>query len=108
MLLDIFWPVMEAWNKALKNDGGLDFEDMLVQAAEHVEQGRCVPNFRLVMADEFQDASKARARLCRALVSVPGRHFFAVGDDWQSINRFAGADVSVMTEFRSTSDLASC
>ncbi|MDI2461869.1 UvrD-helicase domain-containing protein [Pseudomonas aeruginosa] len=100
MFLDIFWPVMEAWNKALKNDGGLDFEDMLVQAAEHVEQGRCVPNFRLVMADEFQDASKARARLCRALVSVPGRHFFAVGDDWQSINRFAGADVSVMTEFR--------
>ncbi|WP_448654342.1 UvrD-helicase domain-containing protein [Pseudomonas mohnii] len=100
MFLDILWPVMDAWNEALKSDGGLDFEDMLVQAAEHVEQGRCVPNFRLVMADEFQDASKARARLCRALVSTPGRHFFAVGDDWQSINRFAGADVSVMTEFR--------
>jgi len=51
------------------------------------------------MADEFQDASRARARLCRALVRQPGRHFFAVGDDWQSINRFAGADVSVMTDF---------
>ena len=25
---------------------------------------------------------------------------FAVGDDWQSINRFAGADVSVMTGFK--------
>src|SRR5690606_789528 len=46
-----------------------------------------------------QDASKARARLCRALVQKPGRYFFAVGDDWQSINRFAGADVSVMTRF---------
>lgn len=51
------------------------------------------------MADEFQDASRARARLCRALVQQPGRFFFAVGDDWQSINRFAGADVSVMTHF---------
>lgn len=101
MFLDIFWPVMGAWNEALERDGGLDFEDMLVQAAEHLEQGRCVPKFRLVMADEFQDASKARARLCRALVGAPGRHFFAVGDDWQSINRFAGADVSVMTEFES-------
>lgn len=99
MFLEIFWPVMEEWNKALKKDKGLDFEDMLIQAAEHVEQGRCIPKFRLVMADEFQDASKARARLCRALVSAPGRFFFAVGDDWQSINRFAGADVSVMTEF---------
>ncbi|MGX9080434.1 hypothetical protein ACWTQY_31760, partial [Klebsiella pneumoniae] len=29
-----------------------------------------------------------------------GRYLFAVGDDWQSINRFAGADVSVMTGFR--------
>ena len=51
------------------------------------------------MADEFQDASRARARLCRALVAAPHRHLFAVGDDWQSINRFAGADVGVMTGF---------
>lgn len=34
------------------------------------------------------------------MVSKPGRYLFAVGDDWQSINRFAGADVSVMTGFR--------
>ncbi|MCE4552807.1 helicase IV, partial [Xanthomonas hortorum pv. vitians] len=43
---------------------------------------------------------RARARLCRALISQPGKYLFAVGDDWQSINRFAGADVSVMTGFR--------
>ena len=29
----------------------------------------------------------------------PGRFLLAVGDDWQSINRFAGADLSVMTDF---------
>ena len=51
------------------------------------------------MVDEFQDASHARARLARALVNKPGRYLFAVGDDWQSINRFAGADLSVMTDF---------
>lgn len=99
MFLDILWPVMRGWNAALKEADGIDFEDMLNMAAEYVEQGRCVPRYRLVMADEFQDASRARARLCRALVQQPGRHFFAVGDDWQSINRFAGADVSVMTDF---------
>src|SRR5213078_1486141 len=37
--------------------------------------------------------------LVRALLDRPGRHLFAVGDDWQSINRFAGADLSVMTDF---------
>jgi DNA helicase-4 len=51
------------------------------------------------MVDEFQDASQARARLVRGLVSEPGRFLLAVGDDWHSINRFAGADLSLMTRF---------
>lgn len=100
MFLGLAGPILEAWDEALAAEGGIDFEDMLNQAAEHLERGRYEVPFDLVMADEFQDASRARARLCRAMVQKPGRFFFAVGDDWQSINRFAGADVSVMTGFR--------
>ncbi len=100
MFLDIAAPIMEAWDAALAAEDGIDFEDMLNLAAAHLESGRYEAPYELVMADEFQDASRARARLCRALVQKPGRFLFAVGDDWQSINRFAGADVSVMTGFR--------
>ncbi len=100
MFLAILGPVMQAWDAALSAEGGIDFEDMLNLAAGHLEQGRYETPYELVMADEFQDASRARAHLCRAMVQRPGRHFFAVGDDWQSINRFAGADLSVMTGFR--------
>lgn len=99
LFLELIIPILDGWDDALVAEGGIDFEDMLNQAAEHLEQGRYVAPFDLVMADEFQDASRARARLCRALVQAPGKHLFAVGDDWQSINRFAGADVSVMTGF---------
>lgn len=100
MFLEIAIPVMEAWDSALSAEGGIDFEDMLNLAAAYLENGDYDAGYELVMADEFQDASRARARLCRALVQKkPGRTFFAVGDDWQSINRFAGADVSVMTGF---------
>ena len=98
--LDIAAPILEAWDAALAAEDGIDFEDMLNLAAEHLEHDRYDSPYQLVMADEFQDASRARARLCRALVQKPGRFFFAVGDDWQSINRFAGADASVMTGFR--------
>jgi DNA helicase-4 len=98
--LEIAGPVFQAWDNALADERGIDFEDMLNMAAGLLEQGRYESPYELVMADEFQDASRARARLCRALVSQPGRHLFAVGDDWQSINRFAGADVSVMTGFQ--------
>lgn len=100
--LDIAGPVFQAWDQALAAEKCIDFEDMLNMAAGLLEHGSYESSFELVMADEFQDASSARARLCRALVRKPGRHFFAVGDDWQSINRFAGADVSVMTGFRDT------
>lgn len=99
MFLEIVGPAIRGWDDALAADGGIDFEDMLNQAAAHLEAGRYESPFELVMADEFQDASRARARLCRALVNRRGRFFFAVGDDWQSINRFAGSDISVMTDF---------
>lgn len=99
LFLQLATPILQAWDDALAAEHAIDFEDMLNQAAAYVEQGHYLPPYELVMADEFQDASRARARLCRALVQAPGRHLFAVGDDWQSINRFAGADVSVMTGF---------
>ncbi len=99
LFLQLVEPVLQAWDQALAAEHSIDFEDMLNLAAEHLEQERYDAGFTLVLADEFQDASRARARLCRALVQQPGRHLFAVGDDWQSINRFAGADVSVMTGF---------
>lgn len=92
-------PVMAAWDDALAREDGIDFEDMLNLAAGLVEQGHWSPPWRLLLADEFQDASRARARLCRALADADPRNcLLAVGDDWQSINRFAGADVSVMTD----------
>ncbi|MGW9333495.1 UvrD-helicase domain-containing protein [Bosea sp. NPDC055594] len=100
VFLDIVAPLLEAWDAALAAEDGIDFEDMLNLAAGHLESGRYEAPYELVMVDEFQDASQGRARLCRALVRKPGRFLFAVGDDWQSINRFAGADVSVMTGFR--------
>jgi DNA helicase-4 len=99
LFLDLYFRIAEAWNAKLRADGSVDFEDMLVAAAEHLEAGRVRPDWSLVLVDEFQDASQARARLTRALVAPPGRHLLAVGDDWQSINRFAGADIAVMTGF---------
>lgn len=99
--LKLFNAIRQAWEHKLTVEGVIDFEDMLNLATDHLESGRWRSPFELVMVDEFQDASLARARIARALVNQPGRYLFAVGDDWQSINRFAGADLSVMTGFES-------
>ncbi|MEH3087904.1 MAG: UvrD-helicase domain-containing protein [Xylophilus ampelinus] len=99
IFLQLFEAIRTAWEDELRAAGAIDFEDMLNQAAQHLESGAWQSPFTLVMVDEFQDASWARARMVKALVQAPGRCLFAVGDDWQSINRFAGADLSVMTRF---------
>jgi DNA helicase-4 len=101
LFLELYWQIHDAWQARLAAEDCVDFEDMLVRAAEHLERGEATYGYTLVMVDEFQDVSQARARLTRALVSHPARHLLTVGDDWQSINRFAGADLSVMTRFDS-------
>jgi DNA helicase-4 len=101
LFLDVYWQIHAEWERRLAVDHSVDFEDMLVLAAGHLEAGNTNTPFDLIMVDEFQDASRARARLVRGLVNTPGRYLLAVGNDWQSINRFAGADLSVMTEFAS-------
>jgi DNA helicase-4 len=99
MFLNLFEMLSCRWESRLREEGCIDFDDMLNQAADCIEQGLWRSPYELVMVDEFQDASQARARLISGLVKEPDTHLFAVGDDWQSINRFAGADLSVMTQF---------
>ncbi|HEL7888388.1 UvrD-helicase domain-containing protein [Stenotrophomonas maltophilia] len=100
LFLALYGPIRNAWDEALTDADAIDFEDMLNMAGEHLEAGNWNSPYELIMVDEFQDASWARARMSQALVKQPGRFLFVVGDDWQSINRFAGADISVMTGFR--------
>ncbi len=99
LFLSLYWPIHEEWQRRLAEDGSVDFEDMLVRAGELLESGAIDPSYDLILVDEFQDSSQARARLVRGLVQGTSRHLVVVGDDWQSINRFAGADLSVMTRF---------
>lgn len=103
MFLSIYRRISSEWERRLGEAECIDFEDMLLLAAGHIESGRFKSPYTFILADEFQDSSRARIRLLKALTVAPGRaHLSVVGDDWQGINRFAGADVSVMSEFDKT------
>ena len=98
--LTIFNPVHEAYEQSL--GGRIDFEDMVLRAAKYAENGRYSNPFGHILVDEFQDISRSRARLIKALLSQrDDARLFAVGDDWQSIYRFAGSDIHLMTNFGS-------
>lgn len=92
--------IRQEYEQQLRANNEIDFEDMLRRAGEYLQQGRWRHPYKVILADEFQDASRSRADLVKAMLEQsPGCRLFAVGDDWQSIYRFAGADMSVMTNF---------
>lgn len=63
------------------------------------ETGQYRSPYSLILVDEFQDISEPRANLIKALKhQKPFTKIFAVGDDWQSIYRFAGSDITIFTQ----------
>ena len=98
--LPVFNAIFTVYDKKLKARGEIDFEDLIHQASEKIEQGSFKSPFEYIMVDEFQDASQDRLRLIQALANQRTQiKLFAVGDDWQSIYRFSGADLEVMKQF---------
>ena len=95
------------WDARLAADGTIDFEGMVAEAADALDNGRVAPEFDLVLVDEFQDMSAGFTRLLQALLMRPGSRLFAVGDDWQAINGFAGADVTALLDFETRFGAAS-
>lgn len=99
--LAVFEAIFERYQDSLTDQRQMDFHDMINRATEHVESGRYRSGFGYILVDEFQDISRGRARLLKALLDQsPTTQLFSVGDDWQAIYRFAGSDIAIMREFR--------
>ena len=103
-------PLLKAWKTALKEEGAVDFSGLIHQAVNLLEKGRFVSPWKHILVDEFQDISPQRAMLLTALRKQNKQTcLFAVGDDWQAIYRFSGAELSLTTAFsQSFGDGAEC
>ncbi|MGE9550535.1 DNA helicase IV [Erwinia amylovora] len=93
-------PLMKAWKSALKNEGAVDFSGLIHQAVNILDKGRFITPWKHILVDEFQDISPQRAALLAALRRQNKQtSLFAVGDDWQAIYRFSGAEMTLTTAF---------
>ena len=98
--LKVFPTIFEKYQTLLSSSGEIDFQDMISRATGHVVSGRYRSPFGYILVDEFQDISPDRAALLKALLDQSETtQLFAVGDDWQAIFRYGGADVSIMSRF---------
>lgn len=90
------------YEKFLKDNNKIDFEDMINYAADVLdtfENNHQKLQFKYIFVDEYQDISMQRFDLCEKLSKVSDAKIIAVGDDWQSIYRFSGSKISLFTNF---------
>ena len=95
--LKIFTEVRRRYEALLQAQGAKDFHDLINEASEYAHSGEWNNPFQYVLIDEFQDISNGRMNLAKAL-RKPGVAYFLVGDDWQSIYRFAGSYVGLLDQ----------
>lgn len=76
----------------------LDFNDIINKARSYINSTE-ISKFKYLVIDEFQDINKGRYLFIKEIEDKIKCKIFAVGDDWQSIYRFAGSDVSLFKNF---------
>jgi DNA helicase-4 len=100
--LDVFERIYALYQDHLSDRQEIDFHDMINRACDQIASSRKKNGYRYVIVDEYQDISFARFRLVKELLAhTEGAGLLCVGDDWQSIYRFTGADISLMASFGS-------
>lgn len=98
--IEIFRKVYQRYQEHLTSASLIDFNDMIRLAEQALDGGHELKDIKYVLIDEFQDISIGRAQFIKSLLSSTDHaKLVAVGDDWQSIYRFSGSDISVMTSF---------
>lgn len=95
--------VYREYQKTLKKNNALDFDDLIVKTVELFQTCPDVldyyqERFLYIMVDEYQDTNMAQFELVR-LLAAKYRNLCVVGDDDQSIYKFRGADIKNILDF---------
>lgn len=95
--LNVFNVFLKNYERELIERKLPDFSELINGAADSILEGEYEFKFSHLLVDEFQDISNDRFRLIEAMRKAnPDLEVMYVGDDWQSIYRFSGSDISIM------------
>ena len=91
------------YQKILKDNAALDFDDLIGRTVHMLQtqteiRDKWRQQFRYIMIDEYQDTNSAQYKLVKLLTGVHN-NIAVVGDDWQSIYSWRGADFRNILNF---------
>lgn len=95
--------VYPLYQKALKEAAALDFDDLIASTVHLLQtqaeiRKKWQTQFRYIMIDEYQDTNAAQYKLVKLLTNDK-KNIAVVGDDWQSIYSWRGADFRNILNF---------
>ncbi|WP_346697787.1 DNA helicase PcrA [Catenibacillus scindens] len=95
--------VYEAYQKKLKSNNALDFDDLIMKTVELLKTQPDVldyyqQRFRYIMVDEYQDTNTAQFKFV-SILADKYQNLCVVGDDDQSIYKFRGANIYNILNF---------
>ena len=95
--------VYALYEKRRKEAKALDFDDLLLEAVNLLQSNKEIRDkwknyFKHILIDEYQDTNAAQYQLVKLLVN-DDRNICVVGDDWQSIYSWRGADFTNILNF---------
>lgn len=91
------------YQKKLKSNNALDFDDLIFKTVELLKKHKDVlefyqRKFKYIMVDEYQDTNRAQYELVK-LLAAGHRNICVVGDDDQCIYQWRGADIRNILDF---------
>lgn len=95
--------VIAAYNSEKERIGAMDFDDLLMNCLNLFREngdilGRYQDKFQHVLVDEYQDTNKIQAELVD-MIALKNKSVFVVGDDFQSIYSWRGANFKNIMSF---------
>lgn len=101
---EIVVQVYRRYQKRLVELSALDFDDLIMAVVKLLEQfpevrTKYQEQFRYIMVDEYQDTNHAQYKLISLLVNPKAQNLCVVGDDYQSIYAWRGANFQNILNF---------
>lgn len=100
LFLKIVKDVYVKYSEYLLRKGKIDFNDMINLSSKFIQESSIKFNYKYIIVDEYQDISHSRFNLIKTIRDKTDSKIVCVGDDWQSIYRFAGSDISLFIDFK--------
>lgn len=95
--------IYDTYERMRSEAGALDFDDLLIETVRLLRdtpdvRSKYRQRFKHILIDEYQDTNTAQYAIARFLVN-DARNICVVGDDWQSIYSWRGADFKNILNF---------